>query len=288
MEKKLKMSKPSELLNLSEVSKSYDVFFIDLWGVVHNGVKLFNDIIDVLQNLKKEKKKIFFLTNAPRRAAVINEQLKDFGLSDELYDFVVSSGEITWQKLNSNKKEGQKNCFLIGPKRDFHLIEGLDLKVTNDPNLTDIILNTGPWGDDDVLENYTSILENLVKKNPIMICSNPDKTVVRGDRFMICAGTLADYYEKIGGSVEYYGKPFKQIYEFCFKIIEKNKKVLVIGDSLENDIAGANNQNLDSILITSGIHRQVNNESGIDIKKLDDLMEKKKIFPKYFMKVLSY
>ena len=59
MEKKLKMSKPSELLNLSEVSKSYDVFFIDLWGVVHNGVKLFNDIIDVLQNLKKEKKKIF-------------------------------------------------------------------------------------------------------------------------------------------------------------------------------------------------------------------------------------
>ena len=33
---------------------------------------------------------------------------------------------------------------------------------------------------------------------------------------------------------------------------------------------------------------EVNNESGIDIKKLDDLMEKKKIFPRYFMKVLSY
>ena len=71
-----------------------------------------------------------------------------------------------------------------------------------------------------------------------MICSNPDKTVIRGDRFMICAGTLADYYEKIGGSVEYYGKPFKQIYDFCFKIMEKKKRVLVIGDSLENDISG--------------------------------------------------
>ena len=281
------MSKPKELINLSEISKFYDVFFIDLWGVVHNGIKLFNDIIDVLQNLKKEKKKIFFLTNAPRRAAVISEQLKNFGLSEKLYDFVVSSGEITWQTLNNKKNQGTKNCFLIGPKRDFHLIEGLDLKVTDDPNLTDIIINTGPWGDNDVLENYTSILENLVKRNPIMICSNPDRTVVRGDRFMICAGTLADYYEKIGGSVEYYGKPFKQIYEFCFKILD-TKKVLVIGDSLENDIAGANNQNLDSILITSGIHREVNNESGIDIKKLDDLIKKKKIFPKYFMKVLSY
>ncbi len=279
------MSKPKELINLSEISKFYDVFFIDLWGVVHNGIKLFNDIIDVLQNLKKEKKKIFFLTNAPRRAAVISEQLKNFGLSEKLYDFVVSSGEITWQTLNNKKNQGTKNCFLIGPKRDFHLIEGLDLKVTDDPNLTDIIINTGPWGDNDVLENYTSILENLVKRNPIMICSNPDRTVVRGDRFMICAGTLADYYEKIGGSVEYYGKPFKQIYEFCFKILD-TKKVLVIGDSLENDIAGANNQNLDSILITSGIHREVNNESGIDIKKLDDLMEKKnfsKIFYESFI-----
>ena len=58
--KKLKMSKPTELINLSEISKFYDVFFIDLWGVVHNGVKLFNDTIDVLQNLKKEKRKFFF------------------------------------------------------------------------------------------------------------------------------------------------------------------------------------------------------------------------------------
>ena len=54
------MFKPLELKNLSEISKSYDVFFIDLWGVVHNGVKLFNNIVDVLQNLKKEEKKVFF------------------------------------------------------------------------------------------------------------------------------------------------------------------------------------------------------------------------------------
>ena len=31
-----------------------------------------------------------------------------------------------------------------------------------------------------------------------MICSNPDKTVIRGDNFMICAGMLAEYYENIG------------------------------------------------------------------------------------------
>ena len=42
------------------------------------------------------------------------------------------------------------------------------------------------------LENYKPILHELINSKPIMICSNPDKTVVRGDKFMICAGLLAE------------------------------------------------------------------------------------------------
>ena len=110
---------------------------------------------------------------------------------------------------------------MIGPPRDNHLIEGLNVKIVDKDSDVDIILNTGPWGDDDCLENYTELLDCLAKKGSNMICSNPDKTVVRGENFMICAGLLAEYYEKIGGKVEYYGKPFKQIYEYCFNFFEK-------------------------------------------------------------------
>ena len=58
-------------------------------------------------------------------------------------------------------------------------------------------------------------------------------------------------------------------------------KILVIGDSLDNDIKGANLQNLDSVLITEGIHREVNNNNDIDKQKLDELIKKKKIFQKF-------
>ena len=143
-----------------------------------------------------------------------------------------------------------KNCFLIAPERDFHLIEGLRFKIVDDTQLVDVIVNTGPWGDDDTIENYKLTLEELVKNDPLMICSNPDKVVVRGEKFMICAGLLAEYYQKIGGRVEYYGKPYDEIYNFCFERIRKKKRILVIGDSLENDIRGENNQNLDYLLIT--------------------------------------
>ena len=84
----------------------------------------------------------------------------------------------------------------------------------------DIIINTGPWGDDDILENYTDLLNSLIKFNSLMICSNPDKAMIRGKNFMICAGLLAEYYEKIGGKL-YVWKPHNNIYEFCYKLIEK-------------------------------------------------------------------
>ena len=280
------MIEPKRIMKLSEIYEKYSCFFVDLWGVIHNGIKLFQDARETLQVLKKNQKKIFFLTNAPRRSFIIKEQLEHFGIEPKLYDDVISSGEITWQKMKEKKAF---NCFLIGPPRDFHLVEGLNLNIVKDAKLVDIIINTGPWGDDDTLDNYIPILDELIKYNPLMICSNPDKTVIRGEKFMICAGLLAEYYKKIGGKVEFYGKPHSEIYEFTYsKFRDTTSKVLVIGDSLENDIKGANFQNLDSLLITSGIHREVNNDNGVDKDKLNDLIRKKKIWPTYYMKNLKF
>ena len=280
------MSDPIKLKSLKEIEDKYDIFFIDLWGVIHNGLQLFESIENVLNRLKKKNKVIFFITNAPRRSFVIADQLNDFGLSQTFYDRIISSGEITWLSLKKNYEK--KKCFMIGPPRDYHLVEGLDIEVVEDySNGVDIIINTGPWGDNDILENYTDLLNSLIKFNSLMICSNPDKTVIRGKNFMICAGLLAEYYEKIGGKVIYYGKPHNNIYEFCYKLIEGVNKILVIGDSLENDIKGANLQKLDSVLITDGIHRDVNNNKDIDKEKLDDLIKKKNIKPKFVMRKLK-
>lgn len=280
------MTKCFEIRKLEQIEDNYEIFLIDLWGVVHNGINLFTNVLEVFSRLKQKNKKIVFITNAPRRSYVITEQLTQFGLSKTLYDFIASSGEITWN--NMKKYHENKKCFLIGPPRDHHLVEDINLTIVD--NLSsdvDIIVNTGPWGDDDCLENYKNILDELVKKRSLMICSNPDKRVIRGKKFMICAGLLAEYYEKIGGKVEYYGKPHDEIYKYCFDVLKKDKKILAIGDSLENDIKGANSQNIDSLLITDGIHREVNVNKNIDKQKLDDLIKKKKILPKFCMRELN-
>ena len=51
---------------LSEIYHKYDGFFIDLWGVVHNGIQLNPGAIEVLENLNRLNKRFVLLSNAPR------------------------------------------------------------------------------------------------------------------------------------------------------------------------------------------------------------------------------
>ena len=70
------------------------------------------------------------------------------------------------------------------------------------------------------------------------------------------AGGIAKAYEKIGGEVIYYGKPKPAIYhETIAKAGGADKRILVIGDALETDMAGANAMGLDALFIAHGLHK---------------------------------
>ena len=60
------MTKNLDKDGLSSIAQNYSLFYIDLWGVVHNGVSLHIEAIKVLQEISKRKKNYILLTNAPR------------------------------------------------------------------------------------------------------------------------------------------------------------------------------------------------------------------------------
>ena len=53
-------------MDLSSIADNYQLFYIDLWGVVHNGIKLHNEAINVLKQISNKNKDYVLLTNAPR------------------------------------------------------------------------------------------------------------------------------------------------------------------------------------------------------------------------------
>ena len=95
-----------------------------------------------------------------------------------------------------------------------------------------------------------------------MICTNPDLIVDKGNKRELCAGSVAMVFEKMGGEVIYFGKPYAEVYNQSAD--NKNKKILSIGDNLNTDIKGANLLNFDSLLISNGIHKNEIKEKGID------------------------
>jgi len=56
----MKRSLPEEIVKFQDISNLYDVYFVDLWGVIHNGINLFDNAIYVLKKLKEKEKKIVF------------------------------------------------------------------------------------------------------------------------------------------------------------------------------------------------------------------------------------
>ena len=51
------MTKNLDKEGLSSIADNYQLFYVDLWGVVHNGVSLHQEAIKALDEITKKKKK---------------------------------------------------------------------------------------------------------------------------------------------------------------------------------------------------------------------------------------
>ena len=266
-----------ELNHLSEIFDSYDTFLIDLWGVMHNGIMLNSKAIDVIHNLKNKSKKIVFLSNAPRPSSKVKNFLLKMNMDKKFLTNVMTSGEAAMSAINK-KKFGEK-FFHLGPTRDNSLFEnimGSKTEITD----CDFILCTGLFDEhNDDLIYYKKLLSKHISKK--LVCTNPDLTVHRGSVEELCAGSVANVFEELGGEVIYYGKPHAEVYHMCFG---KNEKVLAIGDNLRTDIRGANNLNLDCLFITDGVHRNEYN----NISELEALLKKYSVKANFFQKKLKW
>ena len=271
------MVKNLDQKGLKSIINRYDLFFIDLWGVVHNGIELYENSINVLDNLAAAKKDFILLTNAPRPNATVINFLKKMGLK-KYFENVFTSGEAAHKYLISHL--GKKNFFHIGPPRDFDLFKNIEKNNVLNIEDADYFLCTGLFEDqENDLDFYKKLLSNHTSKK--MICTNPDLIVDRGEEREYCAGSVAKSFEEIKGEVIYFGKPHPPVYNLSTNII--NKKVLCIGDNLNTDIKGANIQNFDSLLIINGIHRKEILE-----KDLSDVSKKYKVSVDYTQNKLKW
>jgi HAD superfamily hydrolase (TIGR01459 family) len=282
---------------IKEISKNYNYFIFDVWGVLHDGSKAYPNVVETLEFLKKEGKKICFLSNAPRRSHKVAQVLENLGINKNFYDFILTSGQATYFDLEKNQKNNFQNFgnkyFYIGPDKDLDLLEGLNYQKVENAKDASFIINTGFENQDSTIDEKLPQIIQAKEHNLLMLCVNPDLIVVnQAGKEMICAGALAREYEKMQGQVRYYGKPFASVYEMVLEKFGNPKKeeLIAIGDGLETDILGANKFAIANILVTGGI---LANSLAIkffeepNMEKLNQICQKYQIFPQFVISNLK-
>ena len=264
---------------LNEIQSKYDAFFIDLWGVIHNGIQFYSGAISVLENLDKLGKRFVLISNAPRPAKSVEKYLINLKINKEFLGNIFTSGEAALQTLRKNVYG--KKFYHLGPERDRDLIREFEENQTS-LDKCDFILCTGLFEKEkDSLKYYDKLLEKYIKLK--MLCTNPDLIVHRGPEAEYCAGSIAKNFEKLGGKVVYFGKPYPEIYNFCIK---KSEKILAIGDNIQTDIKGANKMKFDSLLITGGIHQE--EFLNLPLKNYEKILNKYGTKTNYYQERLSW
>jgi len=263
------------LKGLSEVARDYDGILFDIFGVIHNGVACFDGAIEALAGLQAAGIPYGFLSNMPFRAARVAESLMRRGVPEGLIRPAMSSGEAVYQALKAGGF-GKTYAFQ-GPDSTREIIPEVFFEAP--VGAADFVLVSG-IGDTDEPEDYAALLDTALARGLPMLCANPDLRVGRGDKMVNCAGLLVDAYARMGGDARWMGKPHKAVFEMAGEML--GGKLLMVGDSLRTDIAGAQGAGLDTVFIRSGIH------AGANDTELDTLCNTHSIRPTFAISFLRW
>jgi HAD superfamily hydrolase (TIGR01459 family) len=244
-----------------------EAWICDIWGVVHNGLAAFPSAVDACVRFRQNGGTVILLTNAPRPAPAIEEQLAKLKVPREAWDAILTSGDLTLSLIAQHRDAPLTH---LGPDRDRGLFDGQHLTMV-DLEEARAIVCSGLFDDErETAEDYRTRLTGPAGRGVPLICANPDVTVARGDRVIPCAGAIAALYASIGGPVIYAGKPYLPVYDRAFEMIAaaRGKPVgkaatLGIGDGINTDIRGALTAGIASVLVASPVHLPVLTEASL-------------------------
>lgn len=236
---------------LDALDPRYRLILCDVWGVVHDGVSLYSGAADRLRQWRNEHRCVCLITNAPRTADAVEQQLARIGLDRDAYDFIATSGEAGIEALSALPQP----VGFIGTAADRVILEGRGIRITDDDQFCDVACTGLVEGRPDP-EDYRPELEALASRGVRMHCLNPDRIVVRGGALEACAGAIADIYQMLGGGVTWYGKPNRAIYHHALHRAgdPPSRQVLAVGDGLQTDMVGAARMGFDAVFVSGGIH----------------------------------
>ena len=273
----------------SEISDRYDAAFVDLWGCMHNGIEAHVEAVKAMQDYRAKGGLVILVTNSPRPWDSVAHQISDFGIPEDAWDAIATSGDSARAAMYRGIV-GSKIWFMGESPRDDDFFK--PLKIIDNPvdiqkvplEQAEGIVCCGPF--DPMAEVDVNRPEFLYAKEKglKLLCANPDIIVDRGEVREWCAGALAELYAEMGGESLYFGKPHPPIYDLAKRRLAalgksiSDRDIICIGDGIRTDILGGVQEDLDTLFISGGLAAaETETDHQPDPKALTDYLETEKM-----------
>ncbi|MDR6758708.1 HAD superfamily hydrolase (TIGR01459 family) [Mycoplana sp. BE70] len=279
---------PRTLVSLCDIAEGYRAIVLDLFGTIHDGVAPLEGALDALIELRRRNIAVCLLSNSPRRSKEVAMRLAQMDFTSDLYSGLVTSGELAFEALSlKTGRDSLGDRYLhVGPAELANLLAGSGRTSASSIDEASFLLATGTTEPPEELER---VLGQSRARGLPMVCANPDRTVLIGDKLIECAGGVAKRYELLGGAVLYHGKPFQPAYAHALHLLGVPARVvLAIGDSLETDVAGANKAGIDAALVLTGLHKDTLRQQSLAYERLHQLCLDSNVSPKFVLPTFSW
>jgi HAD superfamily hydrolase (TIGR01459 family) len=251
------------ITGLSDIADQFDLYLVDQYGVLHDGVAAYPGVIDGLVRLRSRGSRVIVLTNSGKDASQNTARLAALGIEGSYFHAVVSSGEVGLHLVRSGALGSRfaigAECCVIGRSGDRYAVSADNFRLVDRPADAAFLVFAGSDAPRTSLEAYRAMLAPAAQAGVPALCVNPDLSMLRDGELVPAPGAIARVYESLGGLVDYVGKPDGAIFRHALDVAGTwtEGRVVMIGDSPEHDVAGAKAMGLQTLLVRTGIHQSL-------------------------------
>lgn len=252
---------------IDELIARYDALLLDAYGVLVGSAGPLDGAAELIAHLRRRQTPFYVVTNdASRSPATSASRFARYGL-DIRADEVLTSGSLLADYFARNAMAGAR-CAVLGPADSLDYVRdagGVVIEPSPDAELDAVVVC-----DDDgypFLETCDDVLSALFRHfdrgdEVRLVLPNPDLIYPKGNgAFGFTAGAVAllleaaldRRYPTRALRFERLGKPGPAVFERARNLAGGD--LVMIGDQLETDIAGALAAGIDAALLAAGVTR---------------------------------
>ena len=261
------MDRSAPQTTLSQLIDGYDALLFDAYGVLVDSAGARPGAKQIIDLLNRIRKPYYVLTNdSSRLPSTSARRFQSLGLDIET-ERVVTSGILIGPYFRDHDLV-RSNCAVVGTEDSIKYVSDAGGRiVTLSDRFDTLVLGAPP--DEGFARGCEAVMNALFRRldegaTVHLILMNPDLIYPAGpDSFRLGVASLAlvieaalqlRFPERPDTSFIRLGKPYSPIFEEARRL-SGTMNMVMIGDSAETDIRGANSFGIDSVLIETGLSK---------------------------------